>query len=67
MTTERGIDFQMSSTAGGKPRKGIETLLGVTPHRRSVSMLLEGGAKVPIRVGFRPKDDLFHTSLIIIR
>ena len=55
------------SGMGVKSRKSIENTLGVTPHRRSLSMILEGGAKIHVRVGFRPKDDLFHSSLIIIR
>ncbi|KAI0212835.1 transmembrane protein 131 [Lamellibrachia satsuma] len=60
-------ELHMSSNTEVKLRKGIENTLGVTPHRRSMSMILDGGAKIRIRVGFQPKDEQFHSSLIIIR
>lgn len=48
-------------------REGVENALGVKPHKRTITMLMEPGQRERLRVGFRPKDDLPRTSLILVR
>ena len=48
-------------------RKSVENTLGVKPHKQTVTLMVGGGTKVRVHVGFTPKDDLSRTSLIIIR
>ncbi|GFS24444.1 transmembrane protein 131-like isoform X4, partial [Elysia marginata] len=48
-------------------RKNVEQALGVIPHKQTVVALLQPGAKVKVKVGFQPKDDLPRSSLIVIR
>ncbi|GAB1597873.1 transmembrane protein 131-like isoform X1 [Argonauta hians] len=48
-------------------RKHIENTLGMKPHKDTITALLSPGTKLKFQVGFRPKDDLSRTSLIIIR
>ncbi|XP_029658546.1 transmembrane protein 131 isoform X2 [Octopus sinensis] len=48
-------------------RKHIENTLGIKPHKETITALLSPGTKLKFQVGFRPKDDLSRTSLIIIR
>jgi len=48
-------------------RRAAETVLGMRPTPRTLALLMPAKSKVSIPVIFEPRDELPHTSLIIIR
>ncbi|WAQ99558.1 TM131-like protein [Mya arenaria] len=54
-------------SAVNRYRQHVDSTLGVASHRKSLTVSLEKGAKVKVQIGFTPKDDIFRTSLIIVR
>ena len=54
-------------SAAAKFSGAIESLLGVQPHKDSIAMMIGANQKVRIRAAFQPKDDIFKSSLILIR
>ena len=48
-------------------RRSVESLFGVKPHPHSITMLVGGGTKLRVRLGFNPKDDALHSTVIILR
>jgi len=48
-------------------RRAAETMLGMRPSPRTVALLMPAKSKVSVPVVFEPRDELLHTSLIIIR
>jgi len=48
-------------------RRAAETVLGMRPSPPTIAMLMPAKSKVSTPVIFEPRDELPHTSLIIIR
>ncbi|MCP9259030.1 hypothetical protein DINM_002011 [Dirofilaria immitis] len=50
-----------------KLREELESVLGITIPKFTLSMLLQPGMKVRVRVGFLPSDYVLRSSLLLIR
>jgi len=48
-------------------RQAAETVLSMRPSPRTVALLMPAKSKVSFPVIFKPRDELLHTSLIIVR
>jgi len=48
-------------------RRAAETVLGMRPSPRTIAMLIPAKSKVSVPVIFEPRNELPHTSLIVIR
>jgi len=48
-------------------RRAAETVFGMRPSPRTIALLMPAKSKVSIPVVFEPRDELLHTSLIIVR
>jgi len=48
-------------------RRAAETVLGMRPSPRTIAMLMPAKSKVSVPVIFEPRNELPHTSLIVIR
>jgi len=48
-------------------RRAAETTLGMRPSPQTIAMLMPANSQVSVSVIFEPRNELPHTSLIIIR
>ncbi|XP_053399004.1 transmembrane protein 131-like isoform X2 [Mercenaria mercenaria] len=48
-------------------RQRVETKMGIKAHKDTITLFLTKGFRIKVPVGFRPKDDSFKTSLVIVR
>ena len=62
-----GIFQKAPDSDAAKYGGAVENILGVLPHKESVLMLIEPNRRVRISAGFRPKDDVFKSSLMLVR
>jgi hypothetical protein len=45
----------------------LPSIIGVKPHKKSVAFILAPSSSVPIKLGFKPNNAEFSSSILMIR
>ena len=59
--------YKPGATVVSRFRRAAETVLGMRPSPRTIAMLMPAKSRVVVPVIFEPRNELPHTSLIVIR
>lgn len=61
------VASKSDSTSASQFRRAAETVLGMRPSPGTIAMLVPAKSRVSIPVIFEPRNELRHTSLVIVR